>query len=234
MQKAGPFLVVLATATLATLAALAATGACVAQTTYPSAPITVIVPFAAGGSVDVAARIVLPKLSERLKQAVVIENAPGAAGTIGTQRAIRARPDGYTLLFAVASPITVAPQVAPATVRYDALRQLAPIAPVGVAPFVLIGKPGLAAASTADLVKLAKSQPGKLSYGTDGAADFFRRWRQPGKKRQPESGHRDPACEIRRCLRARHRGARWRLHGEGSDRVRHRADGEPGARHAAQ
>ena len=164
MQKAGSFLVILATATLA----LAATGACVAQATYPAAPITVIVPFAAGGSVDVAARIVLPKLSERLKQAVVIENAPGAAGTIGTQRAIRARPDGYTLLFAVASPITVAPQVAPATVRYDALRELAPIAPVGVAPFVLIGKPGLAAASTADLVKLAKSQPGKLSYGTDG------------------------------------------------------------------
>ena len=150
------------------LAATAAAGACMAQAPYPAAPITVIVPFAAGGSVDVAARIVLPKLAERLRQPMVIENTPGAAGTIGTQRAIRAKPDGYTLLFAVASPITVAPQVAPATVKYDALKELAPIAPVGVAPFVLIGKPDLAAATTSELVKLARSQPGKLSYGTDG------------------------------------------------------------------
>ena len=147
---------------------LATSSAGLAQGNYPAGPITVIVPFAAGGSVDVAARIILPKLSDRLKQPVVIENVPGAAGTIGTQRAIRARADGYTLLFAVASPITVAPQVAPATVKYDALKELAPIAPVGVAPFVLIGKPALAAANVAELVKLAKSQPGKLNYGTDG------------------------------------------------------------------
>ena len=151
-----------------TCAVFAASGAALGQGAYPSGPITVIVPFAAGGSVDVAARVVLPRLAERLKQAVVIENVPGAAGTIGTQRAIRARADGYTLLFAVASPITVAPQVAPSTVKYDALKELAPIAPVGVAPFVLIGKPGLAAAATSDLVRLAKSQPGKLNYGTDG------------------------------------------------------------------
>jgi tripartite-type tricarboxylate transporter receptor subunit TctC len=149
-------------------ALVVAAGSSAAQAPWPNGPITVIVPFAAGGSVDVAARIVLPKLAERLKQSVVIENVPGAAGTIGTQRAIRAKADGNTLLFAVASPITVAPQVAPATIKYDALKELAPIAPVGVAPFVLIGKPALAAATTSDLVKLAKSQPGKLSYGTDG------------------------------------------------------------------
>ena len=163
MQTASRFIRI-----MTTLATMATAGACMAQAAYPSAPITVIVPFAAGGSVDVAARIVLPKLAERLRQPMVIENTPGAAGTIGTQRAIRARPDGYTLLFAVASPITVAPQVAPATVKYDALKELAPIAPVGTAPFVLIGKPALAAATTSDLVKLARSQPGKLSYGTDG------------------------------------------------------------------
>ncbi|MBL8384560.1 MAG: tripartite tricarboxylate transporter substrate binding protein [Burkholderiales bacterium] len=153
---------------VAGVAALAACAGAAAQGAYPAGPVTVIVPFAAGGSVDVAARIVLPRLAERLKAAVVIENAPGAAGTIGTQRAVRARPDGQTLLFAVASPITVAPQVSPTTVKYDALKELAPIAPVGVAPFVLIGKPGLAAANTSDLVRLAKSQPGKLNYGTDG------------------------------------------------------------------
>lgn len=148
--------------------ALSAAGASIAQGAYPSGPVTVIVPFAPGGSVDVAARIVTQRLAERLKQPVVVENVPGAAGTIGTQRAIRAKPDGQTLLFAVASPITVAPQVTPSTVKYDALKELTPIAPVGVAPFVLIGSPGLAANSTSELVKLARSQPGKLNYGTDG------------------------------------------------------------------
>ncbi len=148
--------------------ALSVAGASMAQGAYPSGPVTVIVPFAPGGSVDVAARIVTTRLAERLKQPVVVENVPGAAGTIGTQRAIRAKPDGQTLLFAVASPITVAPQVTPGTVKYDALKELVPIAPVGVAPFVLIGSPALASNTTSELVKLARSQPGKLNYGTDG------------------------------------------------------------------
>lgn len=150
------------------LACAVTAGAAPAQVSYPSGPVTVIVPFPAGGSVDVTARIVTNRLAERLKQPIVIENVPGAAGTIGTQRAIRAKADGQTLLFAVASPITVAPQVAPATIKYDALKDLSAVASVGVSPFVLIGKPSLAAASTADLVRLAKSQPGKLNYGTDG------------------------------------------------------------------
>lgn len=131
-------------------------------------PITVVVPFGAGGGVDAAARIVMPRLAERLGQQIVIENVPGASGTIGTQRVVKAKPDGQTLLFAVASPINVAPLVAPASVRYDALTELVPIAPVAVSPFVLIGKPGLPATTTAELLALARSQPGKLSYGTDG------------------------------------------------------------------
>ena len=141
--------------------------AAVAQA-WPDKPITVVVPFGAGGGVDAAARIVLPKLAERLGQQVVIENVPGASGTIGTQRVVKAKADGHTLLFAVASPINVAPLVAPASVRYDALKDLAPIAPVAASPFVLIGKPGLAAANTAELLALARKQPGKLTYGTDG------------------------------------------------------------------
>jgi tripartite-type tricarboxylate transporter receptor subunit TctC len=135
---------------------------------WPDRPITVVVPFGAGGGVDAAARIVMPKLSERLGQQVIIENVPGASGTIGTQRVAKAKADGYTLLFAVASPINVAPLVAPASVRYDALKDLAPIAPVAVSPFVLVGKPGLPAANTAELLALARKQPGKLTYGTDG------------------------------------------------------------------
>ena len=135
---------------------------------WPDKPVTVVVPFGAGGGVDAAARVVLPKLGERLGQQLIIENVPGASGTIGTQRVVRARPDGYTLLFAVASPINVAPLVAPASVRYDALKDLLPVAPVAVSPFVLVGRRDLAAASTAELLALARSQPGKLSYGTDG------------------------------------------------------------------
>jgi tripartite-type tricarboxylate transporter receptor subunit TctC len=135
---------------------------------YPAKPVTVIVPFAAGGGVDSTARLIMPKLAEILKQAVVIENVAGAAGTIGTQRAARAPADGYTLLFAVASPLNVAPLVAPSAVRYDTFKDFTPLATVAVGPFVLIGRPGLPAANTAELVRLARSQPGKLNFGTDG------------------------------------------------------------------
>jgi tripartite-type tricarboxylate transporter receptor subunit TctC len=152
---------------LAALMGAAASGVW-AQGTWPDKPVTVVVPFGAGGGVDAAARIVLPKLAERLGQQIVIENVPGASGTIGTQRVVRARPDGYTLLFAVASPINVAPLVAPSSVRYDALKDLQPVAPVAVSPFVLIGRPGLGAKSTSEVLAMARAAPGKVTYGTDG------------------------------------------------------------------
>jgi tripartite-type tricarboxylate transporter receptor subunit TctC len=149
--------------------ATAVSCAVIAQGTgYPTMPITVVVPFAAGGGVDVAARIVMPKLGERLKQNIVIENTVGASGTIATQRVIRAKPDGYTMLFGVASPVTVAPLVSPSIYKYDGLKELTPVASVAAAPFVLIGRPTLAAQDTAELIKLISSQPGKLNYGTDG------------------------------------------------------------------
>lgn len=154
-------------ALMSVLVAAVLPGQALAQT-WPDKPITVVVPFGAGGGVDAAARIVMPKLAERLGQQVVIENVPGASGTIGTQRVVKSKPDGYTLLFAVASPINVAPLVAPGSVRYDALKELAPIAPVAVSPFVLIGKPSLPATTTAELLALARKQPGRLTYGTDG------------------------------------------------------------------
>ncbi|VTU15470.1 Argininosuccinate lyase [Variovorax sp. PBL-H6] len=147
--------------------ALAAGTAAQAQS-YPAKPITLIVPFAAGGGVDATARLLTAKLGEQLKQPVVIENVAGAAGTIGTQKAARAAPDGYTLLFAVASPLNVAPLVAPSAVRYDSFKDFVPVATVGTSPFVLIGKPALPAHTTAELIQLAKAQPGKLNFGTDG------------------------------------------------------------------
>lgn len=136
--------------------------------TYPGKPISVIVPFAAGGGVDATARLIMTRLADVLKQPVVIENVAGAAGTIGTLKAARAPADGYTLLFAVASPLNVAPLVAPSAVRYDTFKDFTPLATAAVGPFVLIGRPGLAATNTAELVRLIHSQPGKLNFGTDG------------------------------------------------------------------
>lgn len=135
---------------------------------WPSKPVTVIVPFAAGGSVDAAARLVLQKLGERMKQTFVVENVAGASGTIGTLRAVRSPADGYTLLFAVASPINVAPLVQPSLVKYDAFKDLMPVAAVATSPFVLIGAPALPASTTDEVLQLARQKTGKLSYGTDG------------------------------------------------------------------
>ncbi|TFY98033.1 Bug family tripartite tricarboxylate transporter substrate binding protein [Ramlibacter rhizophilus] len=135
---------------------------------WPAKPVTVIVPFAPGGGVDSTARLVMSKLAEQIKQPVVIENVPGASGTIGTTRAAKAPADGHTLLFAVASPLNVAPLVQPAAVRYDTFKDFTPLATVAVGPFVLVARRELPVASTAELLKLARSQPGKLTVGTDG------------------------------------------------------------------
>lgn len=154
---------------LKTLAAGSILAATLAQAqSFPAKPITVIVPFAAGGGVDATARLIVPKLAETLKQPVVIENVAGAAGTIGTLKAARAPADGYTLLFAVASPLNVAPLVAPMAVKYDTFKDFTPLATAAVAPFVLIGRTSLPAANTAELVRLVRSKPGKLNFGTDG------------------------------------------------------------------
>ncbi|HVF64302.1 MAG TPA: tripartite tricarboxylate transporter substrate binding protein [Casimicrobiaceae bacterium] len=150
------------------LSALFASAPQTAAQPWPAKPITLIVPFSAGGGVDSAARIVAPKLGEILKQPVVIENVAGAAGTIGTARVVKSPPDGYTLLFAVASPINVAPVVSPSVVRYDTFKDLTPLSTVASAPFVLIGRPTLSAKSMAELIAQAKAQPGKLNFGTDG------------------------------------------------------------------
>lgn len=148
---------------------LAATLPAQAQTAWPAAkPITLIVPFSAGGSVDVTARLVGQKLSERLKQSVVIENVAGAGGIIGVAKAAQAAPDGYTLVMGADSPVAIARFVNPAAVKYDTLKDLAPIGLVNTAPMVLVARPGLPANTLADVIKLARAQPGKLSYATSG------------------------------------------------------------------
>jgi tripartite-type tricarboxylate transporter receptor subunit TctC len=136
---------------------------------WPAArPITLIVPFTPGGNVDFAGRVLATRLQEKLKQSVIVENVAGAGGIVGAQRAIQAAPDGYTLLVGVDSPISIARFVTPSAVRYDSLRDLAPIGMLNAAPMIIVARPGLSADSVADLLKLARAQPGKLSYGTSG------------------------------------------------------------------
>jgi len=151
------------------VAAFAVAPAAHAQPAWPAAkPITIIVPFSAGGSVDVTARIVGQKLAERLKQTVVVENIAGAGGTIGVAKAVQSAPDGYTLVMGADSPVAIARLVNPAGVKYDALKDLAPVGLVNTAPMVLVARPGLPANNLAEVLKLARSQPGKLSYATSG------------------------------------------------------------------
>ena len=141
----------------------------VAAQSWPAArPITLIVPFTPGGNVDFAGRVLATRLQDRLKQSVIVENVAGAGGIVGVQRAVQAAPDGYTLLIGVDSPISIARFVTPSAVRYDSLRELAPIGMLNAAPMIIVARSGLPADSFGELLKLARAQPGKLSYATSG------------------------------------------------------------------
>jgi len=130
-------------------------------------PITLIVPFSAGGNVDFQARLIGQKLGERLGQSVIIDNVPGAGGVLGVTKAIHAKPDGYTIVMGFDGPVSVA-QLVNKAVKYDAERELAPIGQVSVAPVVLMARPGFAAKTMQELIALAKAQPGKITYATSG------------------------------------------------------------------
>ncbi|HEY1230076.1 MAG TPA: tripartite tricarboxylate transporter substrate binding protein, partial [Ramlibacter sp.] len=159
----------IALAATAVLMAAALPGIALAQAAWPTAkPITLIVPYSAGGSVDFNARLVATKLGERLKQSVVIENATGAGGAIGVAKAVNAAPDGYTLVAGPDSAIAIGKLINPAAFKFDPLKDLAPVGMLNTAPMVLVARPGLAVQNYGDLVKLAKASPGKYNYATSG------------------------------------------------------------------
>lgn len=139
-----------------------------AEVPWPSRPVTLIVPYAAGGNVDAMARWMAPELAQRLGQPIVIENISGAGGVIGTEKGVRAKPDGYTLVMSVESTVVIAKMVTPSMVRYDGLKDLMPVTLLGSQPLVLAGKPGLHARTGAELYAELKNAPGKYSYGTSG------------------------------------------------------------------
>ena len=154
-----------------TLAVAAAAGALVLQAApswaYPEREITMIVPFGAGGSTDIVGRIAAQALAERLGVPVVVDNRGGAGGTVGTQYAAQAQPDGYTITVATTSTHVVGPLTVD-SVRYDPLEDFAHIGMIAETPYVLTVNPGLGAGSVQELIDLAKAQPGDLNYGSAG------------------------------------------------------------------
>jgi tripartite-type tricarboxylate transporter receptor subunit TctC len=132
---------------------------------YPSRPITLIVPFPAGGGVDAMGRIVADKLSAALGQQVVVDNKGGAAGVIGTRLAAKAAPDGYTLVMATSGTTLINPTLY-ANPGYDPRKDFAPIGLIASTPIVLMAHPSAPAKTVTDLIALAKAQPGRLDAGT--------------------------------------------------------------------
>ena len=134
---------------------------------YPNRPLRFIVPFQAGGVSDAAARIVGQKLTERWGQQVIVENRPGAGGTIGTELAAKARPDGYTLLMGSSTELALNPHLYP-RLAYDTTRDFAPIALIAYTPLLVVVHPSLPVKSLKDLHALAKSRPGELNFASTG------------------------------------------------------------------
>jgi tripartite-type tricarboxylate transporter receptor subunit TctC len=132
---------------------------------YPNRTVTLIAPWAAGGAVDTVARIIAPKLSERLRVAVIVENRPGGGSTIGTAMGAKAAPDGYTLGIPGSGSMAISPAMYK-SLPYDPAKDIAPIALIGRVPFVLIVNPSLPVKSIPELVSYAKTT--KLNYGSGG------------------------------------------------------------------
>jgi tripartite-type tricarboxylate transporter receptor subunit TctC len=133
---------------------------------YPTRPVTLVVPVAAGGGVDTAARILAERLQERLKQSVVVENRPGAGSMVGANFVAKANPDGHTLL--LMEPATLLAKWMNKNVPYDVTNDFTPIALAATQPLVLFAHPSLPVNDVKELIAYSKANPGKLSVGTAG------------------------------------------------------------------
>ena len=134
---------------------------------YPTKPIRLLVPYAAGGATDIMARVVAQKLSENLGQQVVVENRPGAGGNIAADAVAKAAPDGYTLFFGSTGPLVINPSLY-AKLSFDPVKDFAPIGLVGDMPLFLVVPVSQPVHSIKDLIALAKAKPGQLNYASSG------------------------------------------------------------------
>src|SRR5262245_21551879 len=169
---------------------------------YPQKPIRLIVGFPPGGSNDIIARYIAPKLAEALGAQVVVENRPGANATIATELVARAAPDGYTLTLASASPLAISPHTY-AKIGYDTARDFAGITTVALTPELVAVHPSLPARSLQELVALAKAQPGKLNFASAGngglphlAIELFKSLAKVNVQHVPYKGASPAAVDV--------------------------------------
>ena len=149
------------------VAASLATTSAPAQTDWPTKPVRIVVPFAAGGTTDITARVIAEQLTQSLKQAFVIDNRAGAGGNVGATEVARAGPDGYTYLMGTPGTPAINQFLYP-KMPYDTVKDFAPVSFVVRVPNVLVVNPGVGAKTIAELVAIAKARPGALSYGSPG------------------------------------------------------------------
>ncbi|PUE11435.1 MFS transporter [Limnohabitans sp. T6-5] len=142
-------------------------GAVVQAQTYPVKPVRLIVPFPAGGATDLFARTLSQKLSEKMGASLVVENRPGAGGTLGSDLVAKAQPDGYTLLLATSSTHSIGPNLNP-RMPYDAVKDFTPISQVGNAPSIMLVPNSSPAKTVKEWIDHAKKNPGRLNYASSG------------------------------------------------------------------
>ena len=165
-------------------AALTLPSAALAQA-WPNKPVRLVIPFPAGGATDIIGRTVAQKLSAALGQQVVVDNKPGAGGTIGADLVAKAAPDGYTILMATSSTHSIGPALNP-KMPYDAFKDFAPVGHIANAPSVLVVGSSFPAATAQELITMIKKSPGKYNFGSSGigtyphlSAEMFK-WRAGG------------------------------------------------------
>jgi len=134
---------------------------------FPARPLKIIVPISPGGPPDIAGRIIAQRLSEELGQQVVVENRPGAGGTLGAEVAAKSPPDGYTILLGSTGSLAAGPSLY-SNAGYDSRKSFAPISMIGIAPFVIVVNSSVPAMSLKEFIELARSKPGEINNGTSG------------------------------------------------------------------
>jgi tripartite-type tricarboxylate transporter receptor subunit TctC len=140
----------------------------VAQAGFPSRALRIVIGFPPGGGIDILARLMAPRMSERLGQPVVVENRPGANGLIATQGAAQSEPDGHTVLFGTTGNLAVNPVIYAGRPGLDIERDFAPLSLVASLPFVLVVNPSVPAKSLKELIEVAKARPGEMLFGSSG------------------------------------------------------------------
>jgi tripartite-type tricarboxylate transporter receptor subunit TctC len=138
---------------------------------FPNRTITLVIPFAPGGSTSIVGRVIADKMSQLLGENIVVDNRPGAGGTVGTRAVAKSDPDGYTILLGYTGTLAIGPSLYK-NVGYDPRKDFAPIGLIGNAPNSLVVHPSFPVKTVAELVAYAKANPGKVNFGSAGAGTF--------------------------------------------------------------